>query len=86
MVGVLSKIKFLLCDASKLPAVCLSSFQLLNLIANVTAFEAWGDGDALAEAGFCYAQGIGCKKDMKKSAKFYRMAESKGISMVGNSW
>jgi len=47
---------------------------------------AWGDGDALAEAGFCYAQGIGCKKDLKKSAKFYRMAESKGISMVGNSW
>ncbi|OBT62987.1 hypothetical protein VE03_07647 [Pseudogymnoascus sp. 23342-1-I1] len=47
---------------------------------------AWGDADALAEAGFCYAQGVGCKKDMKKSAKFYRMAESKGISMVGNSW
>lgn len=47
---------------------------------------AWGDGDALAEAGFCYAQGIGCKKDLKKSAKFYRMAEAKGLSMVGNSW
>lgn len=47
---------------------------------------AWGDGDALAEAGFCYAQGIGCKRDLKKSARFYRMAESKGISMVGNSW
>ena len=47
---------------------------------------AWGDGDALAEAGFCYAQGIGCKKDLKKSARFYRQAESKGISMVGNSW
>ncbi|RDL34495.1 Uncharacterized protein BP5553_07623 [Venustampulla echinocandica] len=46
----------------------------------------WGDADALAEAGFCYAQGIGCKKDLKKSAKFYRQAESKGISMVGNSW
>ncbi|KAI9745176.1 MAG: hypothetical protein M1818_001454 [Claussenomyces sp. TS43310] len=42
---------------------------------------AWGDGDALAEAGFCYAQGSGCKKDLKKSARFYRMAESKGISM-----
>jgi TPR repeat protein len=47
---------------------------------------AWGDGDALAEAGFCYAQGIGCKKDLKRSARFYRFAESKGISMVGNSW
>ncbi|PQE20170.1 hypothetical protein CJF30_00001471 [Rutstroemia sp. NJR-2017a BBW] len=46
----------------------------------------WGDGDALAEAGFCYAQGVGCKKDLKKSAKFYRMAEAKGISMIGNSW
>jgi TPR repeat protein len=49
-------------------------------------YLAWGDGDALAEAGFCYAQGIGCKKDLKKSARFYRLAESKGISMVGNSW
>jgi TPR repeat protein len=51
-----------------------------------TIVIAWGDGDALAEAGFCYAQGIGCKKDFKKSARFYRLAESKGISMVGNSW
>ncbi|TLD13659.1 uncharacterized protein PgNI_04310 [Pyricularia grisea] len=46
----------------------------------------WGDVDALAEAGFCYAQGIGCKKNLKKSAKFYRMAEAKGMNMVGNSW
>lgn len=46
----------------------------------------WGDADALAEAGFCYAQGTGCKKDLKKAAKYYRMAEAKGISMVGNSW
>ncbi|KAK4034154.1 hypothetical protein C8A01DRAFT_49391 [Parachaetomium inaequale] len=46
----------------------------------------WGDVDALAEAGFCYAQGIGCKKDLKKSARFYREAEAKGMSMVGNSW
>jgi TPR repeat protein len=46
----------------------------------------WGDSDALTEAGFCYAEGIGCKKDLKKAAKFYRMAEAKGISMVGNSW
>ncbi|KAI0018521.1 hypothetical protein F4780DRAFT_794607 [Xylariomycetidae sp. FL0641] len=46
----------------------------------------WGDVDALAEAGFCWAQGIGCKKDLKKSAKFYRMAEAKGMSMPGNSW
>ncbi|OJJ47924.1 hypothetical protein ASPZODRAFT_63962 [Penicilliopsis zonata CBS 506.65] len=46
----------------------------------------WGDADALAEAGFCYAEGIGSKKDLKKAAKFYRMAEAKGMSMVGNSW
>ncbi|ETN43589.1 uncharacterized protein HMPREF1541_02748 [Cyphellophora europaea CBS 101466] len=46
----------------------------------------WGDTDALTEAGYCYAEGIGCKKNMKKAAKFYRMAEAKGISMVGNSW
>ncbi|KAI9171284.1 Protein DSF2 [Paramyrothecium foliicola] len=46
----------------------------------------WGDVDALAEAGFCYAQGVGCTKNLKKSAKFYRMAEAKGMSMVGNSW
>lgn len=46
----------------------------------------WGDVDALAEAGFCYAQGVGAKKNLKKSAKFYRLAEAKGMSMVGNSW
>ena len=46
----------------------------------------WGDPDAMAEAGFCYAQGQGCKKDLKKAAKYYRMAEAKGTSMVGNSW
>ncbi|KAI5809330.1 hypothetical protein BZA77DRAFT_231599, partial [Pyronema omphalodes] len=46
----------------------------------------WGDPDALSEAGFCYANGVGTKKDMKKAAKFYRMAEEKGVNMVGNSW
>ncbi|BCS18984.1 uncharacterized protein APUU_11812S [Aspergillus puulaauensis] len=46
----------------------------------------WGDVDALAEAGYCYAEGVGCKKDLKKAAKFYREAEAKGMSMVGNSW
>jgi TPR repeat protein len=46
----------------------------------------WGDADALAEAGFCYAEGLGCKKDLKKAAKFYRAAEKKGMSMAGNSW
>ena len=46
----------------------------------------WGDTDALTEAGFCYAEGIGCKKDLKKAAKFYRRAADRGVSMVGNSW
>ncbi|KAL9129397.1 MAG: hypothetical protein Q9217_002128 [Psora testacea] len=46
----------------------------------------WGDADAMAEAGFCYAKGEGCKKDLKKAAKYYRMAEAKGMSMVGSSW
>ena len=46
----------------------------------------WGDADAMAEAGFCYAQGTGCKKDLMKAARYYRMAEAKGMSMVGNSW
>ena len=47
---------------------------------------AWGDTDAMAEAGFCYTQGVGCKKDLRKAAKFYRMAEARGVSMIGNSW
>ena len=46
----------------------------------------WGDADAMAEAGFCYAKGVGCKKDLKKAATYYRKAEAKGMSMVGNSW
>jgi TPR repeat protein len=46
----------------------------------------WGDADALVEAGYCYAEAVGTKKDMKKAAKFYRQAEAKGVSMVGNSW
>lgn len=46
----------------------------------------WGDVDAMAEAGFCYTQGVGCKKNMKTAARFYRMAEEKGMTMVGNSW
>lgn len=47
---------------------------------------AWGDMDALAEAGFCYTQGVGCKKDLKKAALLYRKAAAGGMSMAGNSW
>lgn len=46
----------------------------------------WGDADALAEAGFCYAKSVGCKKDLYKAAGLYREAEGRGISMAGNSW
>ena len=46
----------------------------------------WGDVDAMAETGFCYAEAQGCKKDLRKAAKYYKMAEAKGMSMVGNSW
>lgn len=46
----------------------------------------WGDADAMAETGFCYAEGQGCKKDLRKAAKYYKMAEARGMSMVGNSW
>ncbi len=46
----------------------------------------WGDVDAMAEAGFCYAEAQGCKKDLRKAARYYKMAEAKGMSMVGNSW
>lgn len=55
----------------------------------VRCFEiagSWGDTDALAEAGFCYTQGVGCKKDLKKAAEFYRRAADKGVNMAGNSW
>lgn len=46
----------------------------------------WGDVDAMAETGFCYSEAVGCKKDLKKAARFYRMAEAHGMNMVGNSW
>ncbi|KAK5074864.1 hypothetical protein LTR64_001069 [Lithohypha guttulata] len=46
----------------------------------------WGDVDAMTEAGFCYAEGVGCKKDLKRAAKFYRLAADQGVSMIGNSW
>lgn len=46
----------------------------------------WDDGDALVEAGFCYAKGLGCKKDLKKAAEYYRRADKMGMSMAGQSW
>ncbi|KAI5365926.1 Putative tetratricopeptide-like helical domain superfamily [Septoria linicola] len=46
----------------------------------------WGDVDALAEAAFCYTQGVGVKKDLKRAAALYRRAADMGMSMAGNSW
>ncbi|KAF2099461.1 hypothetical protein NA57DRAFT_74961 [Rhizodiscina lignyota] len=46
----------------------------------------WGDADALTEAAFCYAEGVGCRKDLKRAAGLYREAERRGMSMAGNSW
>ncbi|SPO39619.1 uncharacterized protein PSFLO_05100 [Pseudozyma flocculosa] len=45
-----------------------------------------GDADAQAEAGALYASGKGCKKDLKKAAMYYRMAEQGGYDTVGLSW
>ncbi|SJX65592.1 uncharacterized protein SRS1_16219 [Sporisorium reilianum f. sp. reilianum] len=45
-----------------------------------------GDVDAQAEAGALYAAGKGCKKDLKKAAMYYRMAEAGGYDTVGLSW
>jgi len=46
----------------------------------------WGDGDAHAEAARCWLEGIGCRKDVQKAAKLYRLAELKGVAVPGNSW
>lgn len=67
-------------------AACECTKCTYNISERLIDQPAWGDGDAMTEAGFCYTQGIGCKKDLKKAAKFYRMAEAKGVSMIGNSW
>lgn len=47
---------------------------------------AWGDLDALTEAAFCYAEGIGCARDRPRAARMYRAAERRGKTLVGNSW
>ncbi|KAG8814209.1 hypothetical protein FRC17_001246, partial [Serendipita sp. 399] len=45
-----------------------------------------GDVDAQLELGFCFANGKGCKKDLKESAKWYRAAVAQGASTVGLAW
>ncbi|SMR54605.1 unnamed protein product [Zymoseptoria tritici ST99CH_3D1] len=46
----------------------------------------WGDADALAEAGRCWTEGVGCRKDVRKGAGFLRRAERGGWRGVGVSW
>jgi TPR repeat protein len=55
----------------------------------VRCFEiagAWGDADGLAAAAHCYMEGIGVRKDLRKSARLFRQAEAKGVNVAGNSW
>ena len=45
-----------------------------------------GDSDAQQALAFCYANGKGCKKDLKESARWYRAAAAQGASTVGLAW
>lgn len=45
-----------------------------------------GDADAMVEAAWCYENGFGGSKDKWRAARYLRMAEVKGVRMVGNSW
>ncbi|KAF9125758.1 hypothetical protein BG015_004829, partial [Linnemannia schmuckeri] len=38
------------------------------------------------DLAWCYYHGVGVKKDMYKSAKYYRLAAAQGMSTMGNSW
>lgn len=62
---------------SKDKKVALSYFELA---ANL------GDPDAQSELGFCYSTGRGCKKDLKKAAKYYRKAAEQGMISYGMQW
>ena len=39
-----------------------------------------------SEAAWCYLNGVGTKKDVKKAARYYRMTENQGMKHVGLSW
>jgi len=45
-----------------------------------------GDADAMVEAAWCYEHSFGGRKDKWRAARYLRMAEGKGVRMVGNSW
>ena len=42
--------------------------------------------DLCSETAWCYLNGIGTKKNVKKAARYYRMAEKQGVKSVGLSW
>ena len=39
-----------------------------------------------SETAWCYLHGIGTKKNVKRAARYYRMAEKQGVKSVGLSW
>ncbi|OLY80649.1 Protein DSF2 [Smittium mucronatum] len=45
-----------------------------------------GYSEAIVDLAFCYEHGIHLKRNMKQSAHYYRIAESKGVTFFGNSW
>jgi len=57
-----------------------------------------GDPEAANEAAWHWMNGVGCKRDKKQAAKYYRysrhrqlkltlrLAEQGGLKIVGNSW
>ncbi|GAA5967021.1 hypothetical protein JCM3765_003682 [Sporobolomyces pararoseus] len=45
-----------------------------------------GDQDAQLDIAFAYANGKGCKKDLKKAAHYYRLAIAQGAEDWGLSW
>ncbi|GAA5939580.1 Dsf2p [Sporobolomyces koalae] len=45
-----------------------------------------GDQDAQQDVAFCFANGKGCKKDLKRAAHYYRLAVAQGAEDWGLSW
>ncbi|SCV71640.1 BQ2448_3228 [Microbotryum intermedium] len=45
-----------------------------------------GDVDAQTDLAFCYANGKGCKKDLRMAAHYYRLAVKQGAESFGLSW
>jgi len=45
-----------------------------------------GDPEAAVEAAWHWMNGVGCKRNKKQAAKYYRLGEKAGTKIVGNSW